>query len=198
MNLFNSKIMILNEADRADKYDYNENDDQKNNNDEKQNESDTKETEQEEQDVESQNNEEVEYPSNNYKTEDAYTEEELPNRMNIPQLDILDGMSEIEHSLNNLKVLEHFNELYIKVKDTLTGTTISNISTKNAKQRQVVNIVRDNLSSMLSDIHTYIHLRFGDIYEENMIAYITYLKRFKINMKLLKTIVDENTTDENK
>ena len=146
MDIFNKRIMVLNEADRADKYDIDQAEDdvtdaQDDENtdtnaqpsqDNEQTDDTTNNQQQEEQtdsDQEDTNQEsDPEQPS-----EDEYLNEELPNRMSIPQIDIMDGMSEIEHSLNNLKLLEQFNELHIKVKDCLYGNTISNISVKNAK-----------------------------------------------------------------
>ena len=209
MDIFNKRIMVLNEADRADKYDIDKaEDDATDAQDDENTDTNAQPTQDNEQTDDTTNNQQQEEQTDSDQgdanqesdpeqpSEDDYLNEELPNRMSIPQIDIMDGMSEIEHSLNNLKLLEQFNELYVEVKDCLYGNTISNISVKNAKQRQAVDIVRENLSSMLADIHTYTHLRFSDIYEENMIAYITYLKRFKIAMKILKIIVDENSENE--
>ena len=45
---------------------------------------------------------------------------------------------------------------------------------------------------MLDDLNTYIVYKFSDIYEDNVLAYITFLKRYQIAMKLLDIIVTEN------
>ena len=45
---------------------------------------------------------------------------------------------------------------------------------------------------MLDDLNLYIVYKFSDIYEDNILAYTTFLKRYHIAMKLIELIVKEN------
>ena len=108
-----------------------------------------------------------------------------------PKLKILQSLSDKEYKLNNIRCHEQFKELYKNVQNTINNNIIDMV-TKNEKQRQVVTFVHNNLSKMLDDLNTYIVYKFSDIYEDNILAYITFLKRYQIAMKLLDYIASEN------
>ena len=107
------------------------------------------------------------------------------------KLKILKSLSDTEYKMNNLNCYKKFRELYRNV-DASLNNNIMNITTINAKQRQIVDIVHNNLSRMLDDLDNYMIFKFGDIYEDNIIAYITYLKRYHTAMKIIRLLVDEN------
>ena len=112
-------------------------------------------------------------------------------KQTIPELKILSTLSDSEYQLCNIRILEDFKELRRNVDSTINNILMT-ITTKNAKQRQVINIVHNNLYEMLEDIDNYILYRNKDVYEENVVAYLTYLKRYRIATNLIKIIVDEN------
>lgn len=108
-----------------------------------------------------------------------------------PKLKILQSLSDKEYKLNNIRCHDQFKELYKNVENTINNN-IMDIVTKNERQRQIVTFVHNNLSKMLDDLNMYIVYKFSDIYEDNVLAYITFLKRYQIAMKLLDIIVSEN------
>jgi DNA mismatch repair ATPase MutL len=107
-----------------------------------------------------------------------------------PGLKIL-GLSDEDNKINNGRLLGQFRDLFKKVNDTLNNNII-NVTTKNAKQKQVVDIVYNNLSSMLSDLDAYIMHKYQETYEDNMLVYLTYIKRYRIAMSLIRLVIDEN------
>ena len=117
-------------------------------------------------------------------------------KQTIPELKILSTLSDSEYSLCNIKIIEQFRELQDNVESTINNI-LMNITTKNDRQVQVVEIVHQNLYDMIQDINTYILYRNNDIYEENVRTYLTYLKRYDIAMKLIKNILDENSKSKN-
>ena len=122
--------------------------------------------------------------------------EDYTAKQAIPELRILSTLSDSEYALCNIRILEQFKELQDNTESTINNILI-NITTKNDRQVQIVKIVHDNLLDMLQDISTYILYRNNDIYEENVRTYLTYLKRYDIAMKLIKSILDENAKDKN-
>lgn len=111
------------------------------------------------------------------------------------KLKILKSLSDTEYKMNNLNCYKKFRELYRNV-DAVLNNNIMNITAINAKQRQIVDMVHNNLSRMLDDLDNYMIFKFGDIYEDNIIAYITYLKRYHTAMKIIRLIIDENITSK--
>lgn len=109
----------------------------------------------------------------------------------LPKLKILNSISDKEYKLNNLKCYEYFRDLYKNVNDTINNNIMS-ITTINPRQKQIVDIVHNNLSNMISDLDVYMTLKFSDIYEDNILAYIVFLKRYQIAMKIIKLIIKEN------
>ena len=107
-----------------------------------------------------------------------------------PKLKILNSLTDKEYKLNNLKCYEDFIELYRNVKNSLNNN-IMNILTKNKRQKQLVSLVHNNLSNMLEDLDNYMQFKFGDVYEDNILAYVTFLKRYHIAMKVISIILDE-------
>ena len=95
-------------------------------------------------------------------------------KQTIPELKILSTLSDSEYSLCNIKIIEQFRELQDNVESTINNI-LMNITTKNDRQVQVVEIVHQNLYDMIQDINTYILYRNNDIYEENVRTYLTYL-----------------------
>jgi len=149
-----------------------------------------------------QNNQSEELPLDNtndseggYEYMNSEPTEDVPDdyevKQTIPELKILNTLSDSEYQLCNIKILEDFKELRRNVDSTINNILMT-INTKNAKQRQVINIVHNNLYEMLEDIDNYILYRNKDVYEENVVAYLTYLKRYRIATNLIKIIVDEN------
>lgn len=108
-----------------------------------------------------------------------------------PKLKILQSLTDKEYKLNNIHCHEQFKELYNNVENSINNY-IMNIVTKNVKQRQIVTHIHNNLSRMLDDLNTYIVYKFSDIYEDNILAYTTFLKRYQIAMKIIKLISEEN------
>jgi hypothetical protein len=118
-----------------------------------------------------------------------------PQRSDIPDFKILTTLTDKEYKLNNLKCMKQFNDLYENVESMLNNNII-NITTKNSRQQQIISIVSSNLKSMLVDLDYYIRLRFGDSYEENTIAYLTFLKRFKIAAQIIKLVISEDVSSD--
>lgn len=121
--------------------------------------------------------------------------EDIPDdyepKQTIPELRILTTLSDKEYQLCNINIIKDFQELKRNVDSTLTNL-IPAVTTKNIRQRQAVNIVKNNLYKMLDDIDNYIMYRNNDIYEENVTAYLTFLKRYQIATNIIKVIVEEN------
>jgi hypothetical protein len=138
--------------------------------------------------------------SSEYKYMDNGSDESIPEdyepKQSIPELKILSTLSDSEYALCNIKILEQFKELQNNVESTINNI-LMNVTTRNARQVQIVEIVHENLHAMLDDINTYILYRNNDIYEENVRTYLTYLKRYDIAMKLIKAILDENVESKN-
>ncbi len=111
-----------------------------------------------------------------------------------PKLKILNSLTDKEYKLNNLKCYDDFIELYRNVKNSLNNN-IMNILTKNKRQKQLVSLVHNNLSDMLEDLDNYMQFKFGDVYEDNILAYVTFLKRYHIAMKVVSVILDEINND---
>lgn len=130
-----------------------------------------------------------EYMDNGSQTEDI--PEDYEPKQTIPELKILNTLSDSEYALCNIRILEDFKELRKNVDSTINNILMT-ITTKNARQRQIINIVHSNLLEMMEDIDNYIVYRNNDVYEENVVAYLTYLKRYRIATNLIKLIVDEN------
>ena len=117
--------------------------------------------------------------------------DDYDSKDDTPKLKILKSLSDKEYKLNNIRCHEQFKELYRNVENSINNNIID-IVTKNPKQRQVVSFVHNNLSKMLDDLNLYIVYKFSDIYEDNILAYTTFLKRYHIAMKLIELIVKEN------
>lgn len=113
-------------------------------------------------------------------------------KQKIPELKILSTLSDSEYSMLNTRILNSFNELRNNVISTINNILMT-ITTKNAKQRQAIDIVHRNLNDMIEDIDNYILYRNKNVYEENVIAYLTYLKRYQIATRIVKLIIDENS-----
>ena len=131
----------------------------------------------------------------NYDIQDDYDVKD-----DIPKLKILKSLSDEEYKLNNIKCFQNFKELYSKVENTVNNNIMDTV-TKNARQRQIVNMVHNNLSGMLDDLDNYMIFKFGDIYEDNILAYVTYLKRYHVAMRIIGLVVKENmenSEDSNK
>ena len=118
--------------------------------------------------------------------------EDYEPKQTIPELKILSTVSDNEYKLSNIKVMEQFRELRQKV-DSLINNILRTITTKTSRQRQIVNIVHKNLYDMTEDIDNYILYRDNGVYEENSIAYLTYLKRYQIATKIIRYIIEENS-----
>ena len=112
-------------------------------------------------------------------------------KQTIPELKILSTLSDSEYRLCNINILEQFQALKKNI-DATINLIRRKVVTRNKRQKQVVDIVHNNLYDMLNDIDNYIMYRNKDIYEENVIAYLTYLKRYQIATRILKIIINEN------
>lgn len=141
--------------------------------------------------------------SNAYDQQEQYSDNDIPyvpddydSKDDTPKLKILQSLSDKEYKLNNIHCHEQFKELYSNVENSINNNIID-IVTKSDKQRQIVTFVHNNLSKMLDDLNTYLVYKFSDIYEDNILAYITFLKRYQIAMKIIKLINDENHKAEN-
>ena len=182
-----------------------EDNDQNNNNNEQNNNQNTQQNnennqENQQQDQASQGEDfQNDYSINNM-DQDQYQEQDIQDdydpKDDIPKLKILNTLSDSEYKLNNLRCFDQFRELKKNVENYINNN-IMDVTTKNSRQRQIVDIVHNNLSTMISDMDNYMIYRFGDIYEDNVIAYITYLKRYHIAIKIIKLIVDENIKNSN-
>lgn len=135
----------------------------------------------------------TEYLEDNNQGADDIPDDYEP-KQKIPELKILSTLSDSEYSMLNTRILESFIELRGNVDSTINNILMT-ITTKNAKQRQAIDIVHRNLNDMLEDIDNYILYRNKNVYEENVIAYLTYLKRYQIATRIVKLIVDENSKE---
>lgn len=133
----------------------------------------------------------VEYLEDNNSEIDDIPDDYEP-KQKIPELKILSTLSDSEYSMLNTRILNSFNELRNNVISTINNILMT-ITTKNAKQRQAIDIVHRNLNDMIEDIDNYILYRNKNVYEENVIAYLTYLKRYQIATRIVKLIIDENS-----
>lgn len=127
---------------------------------------------------------------------DGFDDAQPEGDNDIPKLKILKTLSDKEYKLNNLRCFHQFKELYKNVENAINNN-IMNVVTKNARQRKIVATVHNNLTMMLSDLDNYMLFKFGDIYEDNILAYVTYLKRYHVAMKIIRLVVDENIKNEN-
>ena len=145
-------------------------------------------------DVSDQSQETENQDSGNYEYMDNGSDtvpENYEAKQTIPELRILSTLSDSEYALCNIKIMEQFKELQSNAESSINNI-LMNITTRNARQEQIVEIVHENLHDMIQDISTYILYRNNDIYEENVRTYLTYLKRYDIAMKLVKSILEEN------
>lgn len=113
-------------------------------------------------------------------------------KQTIPELRILSTLSDKEYALCNIKIIESFQTLKRNVENT-SNNLIPLVTTKNIRQRQAISIVKKNLYQMAIDINNYIMYRNNNVYEENVRAYLTYLKRYQIATNIIKLIIDENS-----
>ena len=111
----------------------------------------------------------------------------------MPKLKVL-NLSEEDRKLNNLMILKKFNELIRNVTDNLNNNII-NMTIKTKKESQIVNKVCDNLNDMIESIRNYVLYKFDDTYEENVVVYNAFLKRYQIAMKLIRQIIDDQSSD---
>ena len=121
--------------------------------------------------------------------EDAPEPESEEEENSIPKLTIL-NLPERDKKLNNLNLLKQFNELSRNISDNLNSNII-NITVLNKKQRQILDFVSDNLFNMVTDIKNYVLYKYDDVYEENVITYNAFLKRYHTALQLVRQIVDE-------
>lgn len=129
---------------------------------------------------------EYDYMENNNDIPDNYEPKQT-----IPELKILSTLSDKEYKLCNINILKDFQDLKNNVASVIKNL-IPSVTTKNVRQRQAIDIVRRNLYDMLDDIDNYIIYRNNNIYEENVRAYLTYLKRYQIATNIVRLIVEEN------
>lgn len=108
-------------------------------------------------------------------------------RSTIPELKVLNNLSDEEYNLNNLKCMKDFKNL-AKIVDNSINNNIMNTITTNVQQRQAVKIVHDNLSQMINDMDNYLLSRFSSSYENNVTTYLTYLMRYKTALKIINHI----------
>lgn len=123
--------------------------------------------------------------------------EDYDPKDDIPKLKILKSLSDEEYQLCNIRCFNQFKELRKNVDGTINNN-IMNVVTKNEKQRQVVSIVHNNLSKMLTDLDNYLIFRFSEVYEDNILAYVTYLKRYRTAMKIIELVINENRDNSRK
>lgn len=119
---------------------------------------------------------------------EQYNEED---NIDTTKLKILSSLSDSEYKLCNLRCLRNFHELDKQITDTINNN-IMNIRSTDKKHGKIINHVLDNLYSMQSDLLDYIQYKFGDVYEDNVITYITYLKRYRTAIKLINMILLED------
>ena len=124
---------------------------------------------------------------------DSDETEEQDNINSIPKLEIL-NLSEKDKKLNNLMILRKFKKLARNANENLNNNII-NMTAMTKKQSQLIDIVCDNITKMVDSINDYILYKFDDVYEENVVVYNAFLKRYKTAMELIREIVDDQSKE---
>ena len=124
---------------------------------------------------------------------DSDETEEQDNINSIPKLEIL-NLSEKDKKLNNLMILRKFKKLARSANENLNNNII-NMTAMTKKQSQLIDIVCDNIAKMIDSINDYILYKFDDVYEENVVVYNAFLKRYKTAMELIREIVDDQSKE---
>ena len=124
---------------------------------------------------------------------DSDETEEQDNINSIPKLEIL-NLSEKDKKLNNLMILRKFKKLARSANENLNNNII-NMTAMTKKQSQLIDIVCDNITKMVDSINDYILYKFDDVYEENVVVYNAFLKRYKTAMELIREIVDDQSKE---
>lgn len=217
-NLINTRLTVLNEAENRSRYSIpDEEFDDQNSNDETEDTPTNNPN-----DVENDDNQANEEENNKYDLSDDIDEEEPssedqgdeqyqeqedydnnqdnnpedePVENSIPKLTIL-NLSEKDKKLNNLNLLKQFNELSKNISDNLNSNII-NITTLNKKNNQIIDFVSDNLYKLVTEIQDYVLYKYDDVYEENVITYNAFLKRYHTALQLIRQIVDEQSESDN-
>lgn len=140
-----------------------------------------------------------------YADDEYYDDDELKNNSDesqeqdninsIPKLEIL-NLPDKDKKLNNLLILRKFKDLARSANENLNNNII-NMTAMTKKQSQLIDIVCDNVNKMINSINDYILYKFDDVYEENVVVYNAFLKRYKIAMELIREIVDEQSKETN-
>jgi len=128
----------------------------------------------------------------------SMTEDEmLADTQKTPGLRILTSISDNQYKLCNATLHQKFTKLASEITDIINNT-IMVIRPNNDREAQVVGIVHDNLSKMVTDIHNYSLYTFSDTYESNVVAYISFLKRYKIAMQIIDELIKARNTEDPK
>lgn len=128
----------------------------------------------------------------------SMTEDEmLADTQKTPGLRILTSISDNQYKLCNATLHQKFSKLASEITDIINNT-IMVIRPNNDREAQVVGIVHDNLSNMVTDIHNYSLYTFSDTYESNVVAYISFLKRYKIAMQIIDELIQARNTEDPK
>ena len=180
-------IDILNEADEVLTPPTNNKDQDSNqNNKENKEPNPTNNTEQIKND-DQQNDDIVDNFENNEFNDEQYNDIDLEP----PKLKILSSLTDTEYKMCNLRCLRQFHNLRRNVQDMLNNN-IMDIKIIDNRYRKIISYVENNLYSMISDMADYTEYKFGDIYEDNIMAYITFLKRYKIAMRIINLVLLED------
>lgn len=138
------------------------------------------------------------YSSDDISSDGDITEDEIDSEAkSTPGLRLLSSISDEQYRLCNIKLHKKFIELTEDVRNTINNT-IMNIITINSRQRQAIDITHNNLISMIDDITNYVMYNFGNTYESNVIAYVTFLKRYQIAMNIINIVISENSRNNSK
>ena len=117
-------------------------------------------------------------------TDDASMDDTTPQSNEIKIL----NLSEKDKQLNNLKLSRKFSVLINDIQVTIDN--LISRPTYSQKQTQVIDKCMENLNDMVEDVKTYMTIKFSDTYETNVTAYLTFLKRFKTVLALIRVSND--------
>ena len=145
-----------------------------------------------EEDIGDDVNDDIENIDDDLENDSGETEEQ-DNINSIPKLEIL-NLSEKDKKLNNLMILRKFKKLARSANENLNNNII-NMTAMTKKQSQLIDIVCDNIAKMIDSINDYILYKFDDVYEENVVVYNAFLKRYKTAMELIREIVDDQSKE---
>ena len=151
--------------------------------------------EEQDQDTETANESEADEADNSSETDSEQdtptTEPDDEANQNI----ILTNLSTEEYNFNIMRCYRKFYNLYNKINDA-KNSIFDNIVTKSENQRKLLSYVKNNLTSMLTDINDYMLYRYSRNYETNVSMYLLFLKRYNTAIEIINNMVKQNLKDK--